>query len=174
MDLRRPLTGLAVAYVLGIWIGSLTSWPVMILCVVAAALLAVFLLLRQTRWSLPLLLAAVVVAGAAGYRRVVTISSPNDITRLLEPRDQNVQMQGVIVTDTGYRVLPLNEDDAERERFELELTAVERSGRWQTGGGSNPGICQRNTGCAAIAVRRSHHILIPSARAPSDAESRCV
>src|ERR1017187_6644152 len=129
--MKRPLTGLVVAYAAGIWIGSLIGWPAMILFAVATVLLAGFLFLRRTRFGLVTLLAAVVVAGTAAYREAVTISSPNDITRLLEPRDQNVQMQGVIVSDTGYRALPLNEEDAERQRFEIELTAVEHYGQWQ-------------------------------------------
>ena len=103
----------------------------MVWCVTAAALLAAFLYLQRTRLGLPALLTAVLVTGISRYRQAVTISSPNDITRLLEPRDQNVQMQGVIVSDTGYRVVPLNEDDGERQRFELELTAVEHYGQWQ-------------------------------------------
>ena len=129
--MKRPLTGLAVAYAAGIWIGSLVGWPPMVWCVVAAALLAAFLFLQHTRAGLVVLLAAVLVAGISSYREAVTISSPNDITHLFEQRDQNVQMQGVIVTDTGYRAVPLNEDDAERQRFELELTAVEHYGQWQ-------------------------------------------
>ena len=129
--MKRPLTGLAVAYAAGIWIGSLVGWPAIILCVVAAALLAAFLFLQRTRFGFVTLLAAVLVAGISNYREVVTISSPHDITRLLEPRDQNVQMQGVIVTDTGNRAVPLNEDDLERQRFELELTALKHYGQWQ-------------------------------------------
>jgi competence protein ComEC len=129
--MKRPLTGLAVVYAAGIWIGSLVSWPAIIWCVVAAILLAAFLLLQKTRFGLMTLLAAVFVTGISGYRAAVTISSPIDITRLLEPRDQSVQMQGVIVTDTGSRAVPLNEDDLERQRFELKLTAVEHYGQWE-------------------------------------------
>ncbi len=129
--MKRPLTGLAVAYAAGIWIGSLVSWPAMVLCAAAAALLAAFLFLQRTRFGLTTLLMALLVAGICSYREAVTISSPNDITRLLEPRDQNVQMQGVIVSDTGSRAMPLNEDDSERQRFDLEVTAVEHYGQWQ-------------------------------------------
>src|SRR6266404_8914346 len=129
--MKRPLTGLVVAYAAGIWVGSLVGWPAMILFGVAAILLGVFLFLQQTRFGLVALFAAVAMAGTGAYREAVTISSPTDITRLLEQRDQNVQMQGVIVSDTGYRAVPLNEDDAERQRFEFELTAVEHYGQWQ-------------------------------------------
>ena len=129
--MKRPLTGLMVAYVAGIWIGSLIGWPAMILFAVAAALLVIFLFLQRTHFGLVTLLAAIVLVGTGAYREAATISSLNDITRLLEPRDQNVQMQGVIVSDTGYRAVPLNEDDAERQRFEFELTAVEHYGQWQ-------------------------------------------
>jgi competence protein ComEC len=129
--MKRPLTGLAVAYVAGIWIGSLVGWPAMVLCIAAATLLAAFLFLQRTRLGLVALLLAIFVAGISSYREAVTISSPNDITCLLEPRDQNVQMQGVIVSDTGNSAIPLNEDDLERRRFELEVTAVEHYGQWQ-------------------------------------------
>ncbi len=129
--MKRPLTGLVVAYAAGIWVGSLVGWPSMILFAVAAAFLGAFLFLQRTRWGFVALLAAIVATGTGAYREAVTISSPNDITRLLEQRDQNVQMRGIIVSDTGYRAVPLNEDDAERERFELKLTAVERNGQWQ-------------------------------------------
>lgn len=129
--MKRPLTGLAVAYAAGIWIGSRVGWPAMTACVVAAGLLAVFLFLQRTRWGLAALVAAVLVAGITRYREAATISSPNDITRLLEPRDQNVQMQGVIVSDPGDHAGPSNEDEPERQRFEFELTGVEHYGQWQ-------------------------------------------
>jgi competence protein ComEC len=133
--MKRPLTGLAVAYAAGIWIGSLVNWPAMVLCAVAAALLAAFLFLQRTRFGLVALLLAVLVAGISSYREAVTIFSPNDVTRLLEPRDQSVQMQGVIVSDTSNRAVAINEDDLERQRFELELTAVEHYGQWQPAAG---------------------------------------
>jgi ComEC/Rec2-related protein len=128
--LKRPLTGLAATYAAGVWIGSLLGGPAMMWCVIAAILLAVFLFLQRTRFGLMTLLAAVLVVGASRYRQAVTISSPIDITRLLEERDQSVQMQGVIVTDTGSAV-PLNEDELERQRFELRVTAVEHYGQWE-------------------------------------------
>jgi hypothetical protein len=81
--MKCPLTGLAVAYAAGIWIGSLVGWSAMIGCVMAAILLTAFLFLQRTRFGLATLLAAVLVAGISGYREAVTISSPIDITRLL-------------------------------------------------------------------------------------------
>jgi competence protein ComEC len=129
--MKRPLTGLAVVYAVGIWIGSLVGGPAMTWCIAAATLLAAFLFLQRARLGLMTLLAAVLVMGITGYREAVTISSPRDITRLLEERDQSVQMQGVIITDTSSRAVPLNEDDLERQRFELEVTAVEHYGQWE-------------------------------------------
>jgi competence protein ComEC len=66
----------------------------------------------------------------AGHRQATTISSPIDIARLLELRDQSVNLQGVIVTDTGQRDTPSSEIDSERLRFSLEVQAVQRNGEW--------------------------------------------
>jgi competence protein ComEC len=49
---------------------------------------------------------------------------------LVEQRDQNVALRGVIVSDTGYREEPVNASEAERLRFELELKALQRDGQW--------------------------------------------
>ena len=133
--MKRPLTGLVVAYASGIWIGSLAGWPVMTAFYLVAGLLAAFLLLHRARFGLIALLAAVFAAGILDHRQATTISSPNDITRLLEWRDQNVGLSGVIVTDTGYRDQPVNEGEAERLRFELELRSLQRDGQWQPASG---------------------------------------
>lgn len=132
--MKRPLTGLVVMYASGIWIGSLAGWPVATAFYLAAGLLAAFLLLHKTRFGLFALLATVFAAGILGYRQATTISSPNDITRLLEQRDQNVALRGVIVSDTGYRDKPVN-NEPERLRFELKLEALQRDGQWQPASG---------------------------------------
>ncbi len=129
--MKRPLTGLVVTYASGIWIGSLTGWPVPTAFYLVAGLLAAFLLSHRTRFGLIVLLATIFAAGILGYRQATTISSPNDITRVLEQRDQNVVLRGVIVSDTGYHKEPANENEAERQRFELELRALQRDGQWQ-------------------------------------------
>jgi competence protein ComEC len=129
--MKRPLAGLAVAYASGIWIGSLVAWPLTALFLAAVAGLIGFLVLRRTRLGLPVLLATVFVSGTLGYRHATTISSPIDITRLIDARDQNVELQGVIVTDTGHRATPATETDTERLRFALKLRAVRRTGEWQ-------------------------------------------
>lgn len=134
--MKRPLAGLVVAYASGIWIGSLVAWPLMIPLAVAAGLLVIFLLLWRTRFGLVVLFGAVVVSGILGYRQAATISSPIDITRLLDPRDQNVELQGVIVTDTGAHTVPANETDSERLRFALRLQAVRREDQWNAATGS--------------------------------------
>jgi hypothetical protein len=103
------------------------------LLVATAALLVLFLVLRRTRFGLVALFAAVLVSGIFGYRQATAISSPIDITRLLELRDQNVELQGVIVTDTGHHATPAGETDSDRLRFALDLKAVRRVGEWQPG-----------------------------------------
>jgi competence protein ComEC len=129
--MKRPLAGLVVAYAAGIWIGSLAAWPVMALFAATTVLLVAFLLLRETRFSLFVLIVAVLASGMLGYRRAVIISSPIDITRLIGLRDQSAELQGVIVTDTGYHQTPANETDTERLRFTLDLKAVRSVDQWQ-------------------------------------------
>jgi competence protein ComEC len=102
----------------------------MTLFLLAAGWLVVFLVLRRTRFGIIALFAAVLVAGIYACRQAATISSPIDITRQLELRDQNIELQGVVVSDTGYRAVPVTEDDSERLRFTLELKAVSRDGQW--------------------------------------------
>ncbi|HUI08086.1 MAG TPA: DNA internalization-related competence protein ComEC/Rec2 [Verrucomicrobiae bacterium] len=129
--MKRPLTGLVVTFASGIWMGSLTNWPVTMLFCLVACLLAAFLLLYRTRFGVVALFATVFAAGILGIRRTSTISSPIDITRLLGPRDQNAILRGVIVTDTGYREEAANDGGAERLRFELELSALQQDGQWR-------------------------------------------
>lgn len=133
--MKRPLTGLVVAYASGIWVGSLVNWPVQALFCVAAGLLVVFLLFCRTRFSFASLLALVFAVGILGYRHAVTISSPVHITRLLESRDQNVVLRGRIVGDTGYRADEREPGSTDRLRFELELEAIRQTGQWQRADG---------------------------------------
>ncbi|MGO9244531.1 MAG: DNA internalization-related competence protein ComEC/Rec2 [Verrucomicrobiia bacterium] len=128
--MKRPLTGLVVTYASGIWIGPLVGWALTPLLLTSAGCLILFLFLRRTPLARVTLFAAAFVLGIAGYRQATTISSPIDIVRLLEPRDQSVALQGVIVTDTGERDRPASETDTERLRFSLVLRAVQRNGQW--------------------------------------------
>ena len=129
--MKRPLTGIAVAYASGIWIGSWVAWPLMTLVLLAVGCLIGFLVLLRTRLGIFALFGAILVSGMCACRQAATISSPIEITRQLELRDQNVEVQGVVLSDTGYRVVPMNEDDTERLHFTLELRAVLRAGQWQ-------------------------------------------
>lgn len=129
--MKRPLTGLVVAYASGIWVSSLTDWPAGVLLIVATGLFAAFLVLYRMRYSLVALLAFVFTAGAFGYRHATTVHSQNDIARLLEQRDQNVAMRGLIVSDTGYRA----DDTAatgevDRISFRLRLRDIKHAGEW--------------------------------------------
>ncbi len=128
--MKRPLAGLVVTYASGIWIGSLVGWALTPLLLTSAGCLILFLFLRRTPLARIALFAAAFVLGIAGYRQATTISSPIDIARRLEPRDQSVTLQGVIVTDTGERDTPASETDTERLRFSLELRAVQQNGQW--------------------------------------------
>jgi competence protein ComEC len=87
--------------------------------------------MRRTRFGFLALFATILVLGICACRQAATGFSPIDISRQLELRDQNIELQGVVVSDTGYRAMPVNEDDTERLRFTLELKAVSRDGQWQ-------------------------------------------
>ncbi|HVM60855.1 MAG TPA: ComEC/Rec2 family competence protein, partial [Verrucomicrobiae bacterium] len=135
--MKRPLAGLVVLYASGIWIGRLvavgsgTAGGALTLPLLATVVcLALFWLSRETQFGRIALFGAVFVLGIAGYRQATTISSPIDITRLLEARDQNATMQGVIVTDTGKPATPSSDTDTERLRFSLDVQAVQRNGQW--------------------------------------------
>jgi competence protein ComEC len=128
--MKRPLAGLVVTYAAGIWVGSLVGWPLPLLLLAAAGCLVLFWFLRRTQFSRVILFTAVFVLGIAGYRQATTISSPIDITRQLDLRDQNATVQGVIVTDTGERDAAAGGTDSERVRFSVALRAVQRNGQW--------------------------------------------
>lgn len=134
--MKRPLTGLVVVFASGIWVGSLVNWPVSVLWCITVGLLAGFLLLCRTRLSLAALLAFVFAAGLLAYRQATNISSPNHITRLLESRDQNVVLRGLIVSDTGYRESETERPAAgERMRFEVKVLAISQAGQWHAADG---------------------------------------
>ena len=101
--MKRPLTGLVVAYAFGIWLGSLVNLPWAALGWSVGISVVVYLCLRHTRYSLAALLLTVLCAGMFAYRFSTTSRSPIDITRLVERRDQNIALRGVIVSDPGYR-----------------------------------------------------------------------
>jgi len=126
--MKRPLTGLAVVFAAGIFAGSLGDWPLATLYLIAAGVLAVFLLLYRRGDSLTPLLAFVFVAGAVSYRHATAHLPPHHLARLLPGRDQNATLRGVIISDTGYREEAEDEDD--RLSFRLAVDAVQRDGAW--------------------------------------------
>ena len=71
--MKRPLTGLVVAYAFGIWLGSIValSWPVLL----AAA--GAFLLLSLRGQSRVVLLLGVITAGVFAYRFSATHRAPD-------------------------------------------------------------------------------------------------
>lgn len=113
--MKRPLTGLVVAYASGILVGSWCGWPLVWLCTGAVALVGAFFLFRRSA----LLWLALICAGMWAYRFSTTNSEPNHITRLLSYRDQNVSLHGVIDDDPGYRDA---EEGGQRHSFKLRLT----------------------------------------------------
>jgi competence protein ComEC len=118
------------------------GWTLPVLLLASTGCLVVFGCLRQSQFSRIALFATVFVLGIAGYRQAVTISSPIDIARLLELRDQNATLQGVIVTDTGEHdaSTPLVAanlirgtavgTDSDRVRFSVHLRTVSRNEQW--------------------------------------------
>jgi hypothetical protein len=66
-------------------------------------LLLISLGLLRNRYSVVPLLLEVVCAGMFAYRFSTANRSPIDIANLVEHRDQNISLRGVIVSDPGYR-----------------------------------------------------------------------
>ena len=129
--MRRPLTGLALVFAAGIWCGSLADWPVTTLWFVGLCLIAASLLARRWRYGLHILIAAAFVAGVLHYRQARVVTDPRDVIRQLEPRDQNLSLRGVVVSDTGFRDEANDETASERRKFELEVEAVRRAVDWE-------------------------------------------
>jgi competence protein ComEC len=134
--MKRPLTGLAVVYALGILAGWGGSWSATVLLAVGLVSLALFFLCWRTRASLPLLLLAVLAAGALSYRTATTVHSPRHVVNVLSHQSQNVGLRGVIVSDTGWRDFAGEAGGAERLRFKLRLSAVRDFEGWQPAEGT--------------------------------------
>lgn len=129
--MKRPLTGLAVLYAAGIWAGSMLPLPAELTTLVAALLLIVFLAVSATRVGGPVLWALTFVAGVFAYRHADEVWDPRDISRLVEYRDQNVMLRGLIVSDTGFRADDANASpEPDRMSFRLELESLRREGEW--------------------------------------------
>ena len=136
--MKRPLTGLVLAYASGIWIGSLVNWPVPGLLMGATGWRVALAVLYRTRLLLAALVGFVFTAGIVAVRFELTATAPNDIGRLLENRDQNVALRGTIVSDPGFRdepIVELEEAVADRHSFKLQLAAVQLSEGWQPAAG---------------------------------------
>lgn len=117
--MKRPLTGLVVAFAAGILIGSWWDWPLTGLWIGALVALVGFVFTCRTRGSHLVLLTVVTLAGMWSYRFSVFNGSPQHLTRRLECRDQNVALRGVIVSDPG-----------EPASFKLDVEAVECASNW--------------------------------------------
>jgi competence protein ComEC len=128
--MKRPLTGLALAFASGIWLGSLVSWRWEWLCCGAVGLLVAFFVLYRTRGSLPLLLGAVLVAGMFSYRQATTAFSPCHVTRLVAWHDQNIALRGLIVSDLAGSTNLAEKAQTERQRFTLQLAAIQTTTNW--------------------------------------------
>lgn len=130
--MKRPLAGLALTFALGIWLGANSHWTVTTWLWAAWVALLMFPLLYRTKFSLVSLLVLVTAAGATAYRHATTISARNHITRLVELRDQNISLRGLIVSDPGFR--PTDDTVAtesfERHSFRLRLQALQVNDSW--------------------------------------------
>jgi competence protein ComEC len=128
--MKRPLTGLAVAFASGIWLGSLAPLRLEWLCCGAVGLLAAFFVLYRTRSSLPALFGAVLVTGMLSYRQATTAFSPNHVTRLVTRHDQNIGFRGLIVSGIAGSTSHAEKTQGERQRFTLQLTAIQIATNW--------------------------------------------
>ena len=118
--MKRPLTGLVVVFAAGIWSATFVSWSPWLVWWTTLVLLALFFCWPR----LPVLLALVFAAGVLLLRDAVT-PAPTDLARWVPYRDQNIQLRGVVVGDTG------NDEEATRLRFPLRLSAGKMATDWQ-------------------------------------------
>ena len=121
--MNRPAVGLAIVFAAGIWLGAQVAWPPAWL---AGGTLLLLLAWRIRPATLTILL-AVACAGMLSYRQAITNSAPNYISNLLERRDQNVALRGVVVSAPDFR--------NDRCSFKLELSALNRGADWESATG---------------------------------------
>ncbi len=135
--MKRPLTGLVVVYASGIWLGSVVHWPLPALGWIVGICLVAFFALCRTRYSLAALLVAGLASGMLAYRWSTTNLSPNHVAHLLDRRDQNIALRGIIVSDPGYRQAEGAdaEPTGDRHSFKLELEALNTHGLWRVASG---------------------------------------
>ncbi len=135
--MKRPLTGLVVVYASGIWLGSVVHWPVPALGWIVGSCLVAFFTLCRSRYSLAALLVTGLASGMLAYRWSTTNLSPNYVAHLLDHRDQNIALRGIIVSDPGYRQAEGAdaEPTGDRHSFKLELEALNTHGLWQVATG---------------------------------------
>ena len=117
--MKRPAVGLALVFAGGIWLGAQVDWPPLWLASGALLLLLVW----RIRPATVTVLLAVACAGMSSYRWAVSNAAPDQIANLLERREQNIALRGVIVS------APDSRDD--RCSFKLELTALNRGEDWE-------------------------------------------
>jgi len=117
--MKRPAVGLAIMFAAGIWLGAQVNWSPAWL---AGGTLLLLLAWRIRPVTMTILL-AVACAGMLSYRQAVTNSAPYHISNLLEHREQNVSLRGVIISAPDSR--------DERCSFKLELAALNRGDNWE-------------------------------------------
>jgi len=121
--MKRPAVGLAIVFAAGIWLGAQVNW--------SPAWLAGGTLLLLLAWRIrpvPMtILLAVACAGMLSYRQAVTNSAPHHISNLLDRREQNVSLRGVIVSAPDSR--------EDRCSFKLEIAALNRGANWEPASG---------------------------------------
>ena len=117
--MKRPAVGLAIVFAAGIWLGAQVNWPPAWL---AGGTVLLLLAWRVRPVALTIFL-AVACAGMLSYRQAIANSAPDHISNLLERRDQNAALRGVIVSAPDFR--------NDRCSFKLELAALNRGADWE-------------------------------------------
>lgn len=128
--MKRPLTGVAIMFAAGILADSMLSAtiPAELFWWATIALLAVFVAAYRTRWSVPVLMAAVMFCGAWLHRDTTRVVPAHHLSRLIAAETDLITVRGVIDTDPQ---LVKGDTSYRRWRFILRCTELDRGNGWE-------------------------------------------
>ena len=127
--MRRPLTGVVLAYVGGILLGDNLPLPLAVLFPLAFVCAGACLLCR--RWRPHLLVPLLVLTGWTNLVSRTAVISPHDLRNLLGPAPEILTLRGTLLTAPVERTIERNGEEHQRTLVFLEVTALRRKGDWE-------------------------------------------